>query len=204
MPNRKEGSKQNDFFKVCGHCTGSSSCCFGPRPPITPDRRRMIEDYLKKNEISVADAFAEAEYVFSRENAKGYCVFYDDETAKCLIHPVKPETCVAGPITFDIDKQSGKVEWYIKTEKICPLAGIVFRDKLLLSEHSEIAKSEILKLIDGLRREELEAILKKEEPNTFKIGEDTIRRGDRHEDASWKREAERHYQKTTARRVYSP
>jgi hypothetical protein len=137
----------------------------------------MIEAYLKKNGITIPDAFAEADYLFPRENPGGYCVFCNVETAKCLIHPVKPETCVAGPITFDINRQSGKVEWYIKKEKICPLAGIVFADKRLLSNRLSIAKKELLTLIDALRPEELEAILKKEEPDTFKINEDTIRKG---------------------------
>lgn len=121
----------------------------------------------------VADAFAEADYVFPRENRGGYCVFYDVETARCLIHSVKPETCVAGPITFDINRQSGRVEWYIKKEKICQLAGIVFKDKRLLSQRLRIAKRELLGLIDELRPEELEAILRKEEPDTLKIDEDT-------------------------------
>ena len=100
-------------------------------------------------------------------------MFYDVETARCLIHSVKPETCVAGPITFDINRQSGRVEWYIKKEKICQLAGIVFKDKRLLSQRLRIAKRELLGLIDELRPEELEAILRKEEPDTLKIDEDT-------------------------------
>jgi hypothetical protein len=175
MPRGTGSNRQNDFFNVCSLCTGTMSCCFGPRPPITPKRRKMIEAYLKKNRIMIADAFAEADYVFPRENPLGYCVFYDVATAKCLVHPVKPETCVAGPITFDVNKQLGKVEWYIKKEKICQLAGIVFKDKRLLNERLEIAKRELLALIEELRPQELEAILKKEEPDTLKIEEDTIR-----------------------------
>jgi Fe-S-cluster containining protein len=176
MPQRREGDRQNNFFDTCRRCRNESSCCFGPRPPITADRRKMIEAYLKKQKIPIANAFVSAEYVFPRESAEGYCVFYNVEAAKCLIHPVKPEACVAGPITFDINKQSGKVEWYIKKEKICALAGIVYKDKQLLKKHLESAKREIFRLINGLNPEELEAILKKEEPETFKIGEDRIRR----------------------------
>jgi hypothetical protein len=173
MPRETGSHRQNDVFHVCSRCTGTLSCCLGPRPPITPKRRKIIEAYLKKNGIMVADAFAEADYVFPRENRGGYCVFYDVETARCLIHSVKPETCVAGPITFDINRQSGRVEWYIKKEKICQLAGIVFKDKRLLSQRLRIAKRELLGLIDELRPEELEAILRKEEPDTLKIDEDT-------------------------------
>jgi hypothetical protein len=139
----------------------------------------MIEAYLEKEKVPVANAFVRAEYVFPRENAEGYCGFYTVETAACLVHPMKPETCVAGPITFDINKQSGKVEWYIKMEKICPLAGVMYKDERLLQKHLESAKKEIFKLIKGLDPMELEAILEKEEPDTIKIGEDTVRRDGR-------------------------
>jgi Fe-S-cluster containining protein len=176
MPQADASDRQNSFFETCSRCKNESSCCFGPRPPIIPKRKRIIEVYLKNERIPIADPFARTEYVFPRENAEGYCVFYDVKTTKCLIHPVKPETCVAGPITFDINKQSGRVEWYIKMEKICPLAGIVYKDKQLLKKHLESAKTEIFHLIDGLNHEELTAILKKEEPETFKIGEDSVKR----------------------------
>jgi Fe-S-cluster containining protein len=173
-----EHDRQRDFFEVCGHCTHETSCCYGTRPPITSERRRIIEAYLEKEKISIADAFVRTDYVFPRENAKGYCVFFNGETSRCLIHPVKPETCVAGPITFDINKQTGKVEWFIKMERICQLAGIVFNDKQLLQKHLESAKIEITGLLDGLGPEELEAILMKDEPETFKIGVDLIRKRD--------------------------
>ena len=178
MPRGTGSTRQNDFFGVCSHCTVASSCCWGTRPPITRRRRKTIEAYLKKNGIAVADGFVEADYVFPRENPEGRCVFFNIETAKCLIHPVKPETCVAGPITFDINKQSGSVEWYIKKESICPLAGIVFKDKQMLGLRLKIAKRELLTLIDALSPKELEAILKKDEPDTFKIDEDDTRTGD--------------------------
>lgn len=136
----------------------------------------MIEAYLKREKIPVTDAFARTEYVFPRENPEGYCAFYNAKTAKCLVHPVKPETCVAGPITFDINKQSSNVEWYIKMERICPLAGIIYGNRQMLQKHLASAKKEIFRLVNGLDPEELEAILKKEEPETFKIGEDCIRK----------------------------
>ncbi len=176
MPRTSGRARQRNFFEICNGCRDGSSCCFGPKPPITRERRKTIETYLEKEKIPVADVFARTEYVFPRENAEGYCVFYNVQTATCLIHPVKPETCVAGPITFDVDKRFGKVEWFIKVEKICPLAGIMFKDKRLLQKHLESAKKEIIKLINGLDSEELEAILKKDEPETIKIGEDRIKR----------------------------
>ena len=109
------------------------------------------------------------DYVFPRLDKGGYCVFHDTKTRKCIIHPVKPETCVAGPITFDINKKTGKIEWFIKMQKICPLAGRVFEDKTLLKSHVEAAKREIKRLVDELDSKALDAILQKDEPETFKI-----------------------------------
>jgi Fe-S-cluster containining protein len=119
----------------------------------------------------------EEEYVFPNETDEGFCIFHDKSTRKCRIHSVKPETCVAGPITFDINKKTGKIEWFIKMDKICGLAGIVYRDEGLLCAHLENAKRELLRLVDELGCEELRAILKKDEPETFKIGEDPCRKG---------------------------
>ena len=90
------------------------------------------------------------------------------------MHPVKPETCVAGPITFDINKKTGKIEWYLKLEKICPLAGIMNRDKEALKEHLKVAKREILQLVRELPPKALQAILRIEEPDTFRIDEDEL------------------------------
>jgi hypothetical protein len=169
MPSKSEGERQSDFFDVCGKCKTDHDCCHGTRPPITKERRRIIEEYLKREKIPVADAFVEEGYAYPRENAEGYCVFHDMKTRKCMIHAVKPETCVAGPITFDINKKTGKIEWYIKKETICPLAEIVYMDKELLKKHMESAKRESTRLVAQLDSKGLQAILKKEEPETFKI-----------------------------------
>jgi len=87
---------------------------------------------------------------------------------------VKPETCVAGPITFDINIKTRKIEWHLKMEKICPLAGVLYKNKGVLKKHLESAKREILNLVSELDSEALKAILKIEEPELFKIGEDNI------------------------------
>jgi len=58
----------------------------------------------------------------------------------------------------------------LKTETICPLAGALHRDKRALKNHLESARRELLKLVHHLDIEALCAILKIEEPDTFKIG----------------------------------
>jgi hypothetical protein len=81
---------------------------------------------------------------------------------------------VAGPITFNINSRTGKIEWFIKMEKICPLAGGVYEDKAMLQMHLGSAKKEISRLVKELDSEALCAILKKDEPETLKIDENTI------------------------------
>jgi hypothetical protein len=166
--NRRESS----FFDVCNRCGGA--CCRNARPPLTIKRKQITEAYLKEQKIPFENPFVQAEYVFPKEDAEEYCIFYDKKTRKCLVHPVKPETCVAGPITFDINIKNRKIEWHLKMEKICPLAGVLYKNKGALKKHLELAKKEILALVSELDSEALKAILKIEEPETFKIGEDNI------------------------------
>jgi len=165
--------RQADFFNVCEHCP--MSCCVGARPPVTPNRKRVIENYLKTIVFTMENVFEEMnDYTFPRETEGNQCVFLEKNTGRCRIHAVKPETCVAGPITFDINLQTGKIEWFLKMEKICPLAGLLFKNKSGLQSHLESARRELLKLVHDLDAEALHAILKIEEPDTFKIGEDDI------------------------------
>ena len=171
---KRESRRQSNFFDVCSECNTGYSCCNDTTPPVTAERRKIIEAYLKENEISLDNPFQRTEYVFPRLTADGYCVFHDRKTKKCLIHRVKPETCVAGPITFDINGEKGKIEWFVKKESICQLAGNVHRDKQLLQKHLASAKKEVLRLVAQLSGEELKAILSKDEPETFKIEEDEL------------------------------
>lgn len=87
---------------------------------------------------------------------------------------MKPETCVAGPITFDINPETGKIEWFLKTGKICAMAAALCQNKESFEKHSKSAKSEVLKLVQNLDSEALRAILTIEEPDTFKFDEDTL------------------------------
>lgn len=164
--------RQSNFFDVCGSC--KISCCQDAYPPITDQRKRIIEEYLKEQKIMIENPFVHRGYTFPRGDAEGYCVFYDKKTRKCQVHPVKPETCVAGPITFDINKKTQKIEWYLKMEKICPLAGKMHKNQPVLKKHVESAKKEILRLVNELDAEALQTILKRDEPDTFKIDENNI------------------------------
>jgi len=164
--------RQANFFTVCGSCP--DGCCNGARPPLTSKRKRKIQDFLKANGLSVHNPFEDREYAFPRDAEDGYCIFLDKATKKCRVHPVKPETCVAGPITFNINLQTGRIEWFLKMEKICPLAGALYLDKEAFEKHIKPAKREILKLVRDLDARALRTILTIEEPDTFKIDEDKL------------------------------
>ena len=167
-----ENSRQNCFFYICEKC--ESVCCKGARPPLTFKRISIINEYLLAKKIDIKRPFEKREYSFPKENSNGYCVFFDAKTKKCNIHLLKPETCVAGPVTFDINIGKGIINWYLKSEKICKLAGMFYRDNDMLRKHLESAKREINNLIRGLSKKELLTILSIEEPDTFKIGEDPL------------------------------
>ena len=171
--------KENDFFDICSRAHPRASqcrtnCCLNARPPLTPERTKLIEKHLKKQKIPLEKPFMQTSYTFPREDTENYCIFNDQKTGKCLIHAVKPETCVAGPITFDINTKTKKIEWHLKKETICPLAGRLYADKERLEKHRALAKTEILRLVKELDAEALKSILRIEEPETFKIAEDNV------------------------------
>ncbi len=163
---------ESNFLGVCKSC--DVDCCNGARPPITSKRKKLIQRFLKTKGDFVSNPFEAGRYVFPRETETGHCIFFDKTTSKCRVHQVKPETCVAGPLTFDINPKAGKIEWFLKTEKTCLLVDVLNRDKTALEQHIESAKREILRLVHDLDPLALRAILTIEEPYTFKIGQDDL------------------------------
>ena len=164
--------RQTNFFSICNTC--KLWCCQNAKPPITQKRRKIIEEYLLAQGLRVNKLFEMTEYVFPRETRDGFCVFFNEETRRCRVYIVKPETCVAGPITFDINLQMGKMEFYLKFERICPLAGKLEKDMVALEKHLNSAKRELLTLVGELEAEALSAILQIDEPETWKIGETSL------------------------------
>lgn len=168
-----EQPRQASFFNVCEKCP--TGCCVGVRPPLTSLRKQIIDNYLTAKGLTIEKPFEEKNtYTFPRETEGNQCIFLDKDTKECRIHSVKPETCVAGPVTFNINLETGKIEWFLKMEKICPLAAMFCRNKAEFQSHFNSARRELLKLVDDLDAEALQAILKIDEPDTFKIGEDTL------------------------------
>ncbi len=157
---------------VCRECT--LGCCQDVTPPLTKDRIRLIRDYLESQGKCDEQFLTRTEYAFPSVDSNGFCTFYDQKMKKCLIHPVKPETCRAGPVTFDINFGTRKVEWFLKKGEICLLARQLLETPKQFSEHLAVAKEELMRLICQLDHGSLLAILRKAEPQTFKIGEDPL------------------------------
>ena len=133
---------------------------------------KIIEKYLRDQRILVKTPFIEEEYSYPATDESGFCVFFSKETGKCLVHEVKPETCRAGPVTFDINLKTAKIEWFLKKSEICAFSETLQQEGSAFENHFELARREIIRLIRELDQRALFAILKIEEPQTIKIHED--------------------------------
>ena len=170
MPDDNNGATYS--FAVCSQC--KSICCQDAKPPLTENRKKIIKKYLDDQKINIQKPFAKENYSYPSVDELVYCRLFNKETGKCSVHPVKPETCVSGPVTFDINFSTKKIEWFLKKSTLCALAGILYTDKAAFKDHFEVAKKELTQLICQLDADELREIMKIEEPQTFKIGEDDL------------------------------
>jgi len=156
-------------FDVCSKC--KLGCCQDVNPPLSLNRRKKLAEFVREKKIPLRDLFSYREYSYPSTDKDGFCEFYDKETRKCVVHPVKPETCCAGPITFDINLERQRLEFYLKNFEVCAFAELLYRDGDSLRVHLEAAKVEILRLVNELDADNLQAVLRIPEPETFKIDE---------------------------------
>ena len=159
-------------YDVCSQC--KVTCCQDANPPISIERKKILTEHLKENKINVEKPFITDAYTHPSTDKKGICTFYNQKTKRCIVHYVKPETCVAGPITFDINYNTSMVEFFLKRTSICQFAGILFNDKIGLKQHYTVARENIIELIKALSAEELKALCKIDEPETFKFCEEPL------------------------------
>jgi uncharacterized protein len=170
MPENNKGTTYS--FDVCAQC--KIICCIDAKPPLTENRKKIIKAYLEEQKISVVEPFTKKEYSYPSVDQVDLCIFNSMKTKKCMVHSVKPETCVSGPITFDINFKTKKIEWFLKKSVICAYADVLFNDKAAFQQHFEVAKKQITQLIQQLGADELRALMKIDEPETLKIGEDPL------------------------------
>lgn len=148
--------------RACSGCYLSGGCCFEARPPLSRERIEI----LMENGVA-ADAVEFAGYSRLRLKPDGFCVLFHE--GKCSIHSIKPETCVAGPFTFDI--KEGKLQIFLKRESICPMVRFLKADRKAYDGMFETAVENITALVKAIPESEMAEIIKIDEPETDLVAE---------------------------------
>ena len=138
------------------------NCCYEARPPLSQDRINI----LLENGIS-PDVIDSAGYKRLHLKADGFCVLF--QNGKCTIHSFKPETCIAGPFTFDIN--GTVLQIFLKRESICPMVRFLKADRKAYDELFDISVKKIIDLVKAVPALEMAEILKIEEPDTDLVAE---------------------------------
>lgn len=146
--------------EICMKCGGH--CCDGACPPISEDRY----NYLINNGVS-PDHFEFDGYRRLKVKKNNECVLYHD--GKCSIHAIKPETCRAGPFTFNVIDD--KIEIFLKFESICPIVRILKEVPEAYNQQYSRAIEHISNLVSCLPENDLEVICQIDEPLTEKVAE---------------------------------
>ena len=148
--------------KACGECHLAGGCCFEARPPLSQERI----DILTANGVDL-NAVEFNGYKRLKLRQDGFCILFRD--GKCSIHSFKPETCVAGPFTFDI--VNNKLQIFLKQETICPMVRFLKADRKAYDSLFEVSVQKIMDLVAASPPEEMAEILKIEEPETDLVAE---------------------------------
>ncbi|MDD5257184.1 MAG: YkgJ family cysteine cluster protein [Methanothrix soehngenii] len=148
--------------RACDDCHLAGGCCFEARPPLSQKRI----DMLMENGVS-ADAIEFVGYKRLRLRQDGFCVLFRD--GKCSIHDIKPETCVAGPFTFDIEDDMLQI--FLKRESICPMVRFLRANRKAYDALFETSVEKIMDLIRSVPEEEMAQILQIDEPQTDLVAE---------------------------------
>jgi len=148
--------------RACDDCHLAGGCCFEARPPLSQKRI----DILMENGVS-ADAIEFVGYKRLCLKQDGFCVLFRD--GKCSIHDIKPETCVAGPFTFDIEDDMLQI--FLKRESICPMVRFLRANRKAYDALFETSVEKIMDLIRSVPEEEMAQILQIDEPQTDLVAE---------------------------------
>ena len=125
MPEDNKGKTYS--YDVCSEC--KIICCQDAKPPLSESRKKILKKYMNEQKITVEKPFTKEKYSYPSVDETLLCIFNSKVTKRCMVHTVKPETCRAGPITFDINFRTKKVEYFLKKSEICAYAGELFKDK---------------------------------------------------------------------------
>jgi Fe-S-cluster containining protein len=145
---------------ICMNCGGN--CCTGANPPISEQTyRRLLKEGLPE------DFFEKNGYRRMRSRADGTCVCW--KGGKCSIHGIKPETCRAGPFTFDV--KGDRIEIFLKFESICPIVRLLREVPAAYEQQYSVAVTNISRLVADLPDDELAVICCIDEPETEKVAD---------------------------------
>ena len=145
---------------ICLRCGGH--CC---DRRASPDLGTLLPE--ARSAGVPADAFELNGYRHLKTRPDGTCVQWNG--GKCSIHDIKPETCRAGPFTFDV--KGDVIGIFLKFESICPVVRLLKQTPAAYEQQYERAVKSITRLVANLSDEELEAICRIEEAETEKVAE---------------------------------
>jgi Fe-S-cluster containining protein len=107
-------------------------------------------------------AFETLGYRRLRTHPDHTCILMKD--SMCLIHAIKPETCRAGPFTFDVDGDMIRI--FLKHASVCPVVTLLKEVPEAYGQQFDLALKNISNLVDHLTDEEIDAINRIDEPDT--------------------------------------
>lgn len=145
---------------ICAECGGR--CCHEAHPPLSP--ARMEEFRARGVPLSVAEF---AGYTRMKSHDDGMCILC--RSGKCRVHAFKPETCVAGPFTFEV--QDHTLRLFLKHESVCPLVPYLKADEIAYASQFRMAVRSLTALVRSLPAHELDAINRIPEPETDLVAE---------------------------------
>jgi uncharacterized protein len=149
---------------ICLDCGGH--CCDDAHPPVSSSC------YERLTGAGVSpDEFEFTGYTRLRTRENGECILW--ENGKCRIHAFKPETCRAGPFTFDM--KGDLIGIYLKHESICPIVRLLKEVPEAYRQQYELAVQSITHLVRNLTDDEISVICQIDEPETEKVAEVTLR-----------------------------
>jgi Fe-S-cluster containining protein len=137
-------------------------CCTGAYPPIS---RNCYERLVARGVPE--DAFEWRGYRAVRARDDGTCIFFHG--SRCSIQGIKPESCRAGPFTFDV--HGDMIRIFLKREAVCPVVTLLREVPEVYGYQFARAKESITRLVADLNDDELAAICRIEEPETEYVAE---------------------------------
>jgi len=157
---------ENTASAICARC--GAKCCHEARPPLSPRRvALLLERGVSPGDIEYAG------YHRIRVREDGMCVMCSG--GRCRIHDFKPETCRAGPFTFDVEGKTLRV--FLKHDFLCPLVPVLKENPEMYREHFQAAVENLLALARSLGPDELDVISAIPEPDCDLVAEIALEPG---------------------------